>query len=60
MRPHLGKAWRFLPKQSAEFIHHMEDVLEVYKRPRDLTRHKKSPKALPSGFSFDWRQITAC
>ena len=26
------------PKQSAEFVYHMEDVLEVYHRPHDPRR----------------------
>ena len=30
--------WCIPPKQSAEFVHHMEDVLEVYHRPYDPRR----------------------
>jgi len=30
--------WCIPPKQSAEFVYHMEDVLEVYKRPYDPRR----------------------
>ena len=30
--------WCIPPKQSAEFVYHMEDVLEVYRRPYDPTR----------------------
>ena len=30
--------WCIPPKQSAEFVYHMEDVLEVYHRPRDPKR----------------------
>jgi DDE superfamily endonuclease len=30
--------WCIPPKQSAEFVYHMEDVLEVYKRPYDPAR----------------------
>ncbi len=30
--------WCIPPKQSAEFVYHMEDVLEVYKRPYDPGR----------------------
>jgi hypothetical protein len=30
--------WRIPPKQSAEFVFHMEDVLEVYRRPYDPKR----------------------
>lgn len=30
--------WCIPPKQSAEFVYHLEDVLEVYKRPYDRDR----------------------
>lgn len=30
--------WCIPPKQSAEFVYHLEDVLEVYKRPYDARR----------------------
>ena len=30
--------WCIPPKQSGEFVYHMEDVLEVYQRPYDPTR----------------------
>ena len=30
--------WCIPPKQSAEFVYHMEDVLEVYRRPYDPKR----------------------
>ena len=30
--------WCIPPKQSAEFVYHLEDVLEVYKRPYDRSR----------------------
>jgi hypothetical protein len=30
--------WCIPPKQSAEFVYHLEDVLEVYKRPYDRRR----------------------
>jgi hypothetical protein len=30
--------WRIPPKQSAEFVYHMEGVLEVYQRPYDPKR----------------------
>src|SRR5829696_9076564 len=30
--------WWIPPKQSAEFVFHLEDVLEVYKRPYDPKR----------------------
>ncbi|WZP01149.1 IS630 family transposase (plasmid) [Isosphaeraceae bacterium EP7] len=35
LKPHLRRMWCIPPKQSAEFVHHMEDVLEVYHRPYD-------------------------
>jgi hypothetical protein len=36
--PHLRKMWCIPPKQSAEFVYHMEAVLEVYHRPYDPKR----------------------
>src|SRR3954468_23467267 len=33
--PHLRKMWCIPPKQSAEFVCHTEDALEVYRRPHD-------------------------
>jgi hypothetical protein len=30
--------WCIPPKQSAEFVYHMEDVLEVYQQPPDPQR----------------------
>ncbi|MGN6625473.1 MAG: IS630 family transposase, partial [Tepidisphaeraceae bacterium] len=30
--------WCIPPKQSAEFVFHMEDVLQVYTRPHDARR----------------------
>ena len=38
LKPHLRKMWCIPPKQSAEFVFHMEDVLEVYHRPYDPKR----------------------
>ncbi|MBU1320683.1 MAG: IS630 family transposase [candidate division Zixibacteria bacterium] len=35
LKPHLRKSWVIPPKQNADFVAHMEDVLEVYKRPYD-------------------------
>src|SRR3954452_10071335 len=35
LEPHLRKMWCIPPKHSAEFVYHMEDVLEVYRRPLD-------------------------
>lgn len=37
-KPHLKKMWCIPPKQNAEFVAHMEDVLEVYSRPFDQKR----------------------
>ena len=31
----MKKMWCIPPKQNAEFVAHMEDVLEVYSRPYD-------------------------
>src|SRR5512143_1787021 len=38
LKPHLRRMWCIPPKQSAEFVDHMEDVLEVYCRPDDPKR----------------------
>jgi hypothetical protein len=38
MKPHLRKMWCIPAKKSAEFVQHMEDVLEVYHRPFDPAR----------------------
>lgn len=35
LKPWLKKEWCIPPKQNAEFVYHMEDVLEVYRRPFD-------------------------
>src|SRR3954470_6640161 len=37
-QPHRRKMWCIPDKPSAEFVYHMEDVLEVYHRPYDPTR----------------------
>ena len=36
LKPWLKEEWCIPPKQSAEFVYHMEDVLEVYQRPEDV------------------------
>jgi hypothetical protein len=33
LKPHLRKCWVIPPKQNAEFVANMEDILEIYKRP---------------------------
>src|SRR5512144_936719 len=38
LKPHLRRMWCIPPKQSAEFVYHMEEVLEVYCRPYDPKR----------------------
>jgi hypothetical protein len=38
LKPWLRKGWCIPPKQDAEFVAHMEDVLEVYHRPYDAKR----------------------
>ena len=35
LKPWLKEEWCIPPKQNAEFVYHMEDVLEVYQRPQD-------------------------
>lgn len=36
LKPWLREEWCIPPKQNAEFVYHMEDVLEVYQRPEDV------------------------
>lgn len=36
LKPWLKEEWCIPPKQNAEFVYHMEDVLEVYQRPEDV------------------------
>jgi len=38
LKPWLRKEWCIPPEQSGEFVCHMEDILEVYRRPLDLRR----------------------
>lgn len=38
LKPHLKEQWVIPPKQNADFIAAMEDVLEVYQRPYDADR----------------------
>ncbi len=38
IKPHLRRMWCIPPKASAEFVCHMEDVLDVYHRPYDPRR----------------------
>jgi hypothetical protein len=38
LRPHLKRQWVIAPEASAAFVANMEDVLEVYQRPRDPER----------------------
>ena len=38
LKPHLKEQWVIPPKQNAEFVAVMEDVLEVYQRPYDPMR----------------------
>jgi hypothetical protein len=35
LKPHLGKYWKIPPEGNADFVAHMEDVLEVYHMPYD-------------------------
>ena len=35
LRHHLSEYWCILPKEDADFVAHMEDILEVYQRPYD-------------------------
>ena len=38
LKPHLKEQWVIPPKQNADFVAAMEDVLEVYRRPYDPKR----------------------
>ena len=38
LKPHLKQQWVIAPEASAGFVANMEDVLEVYQRPRDPQR----------------------
>lgn len=38
LKPWLNKEWCIPPKQNADFVCQMEDVLDVYKRPYDPTK----------------------
>ncbi|MGB8640624.1 MAG: IS630 family transposase [Pseudolabrys sp.] len=38
LKPHLKQQWIIAPDASAAFVANMEDVLEVYQRPRDRER----------------------
>ncbi len=35
LKPWLRKEWCIPPKENAQFVYHMEDVLDVYQRPAD-------------------------
>ena len=37
LKPWLKKEWCIPPKANAQFVYHMEDVLDVYNRPADLS-----------------------
>lgn len=38
LRPHLNEYWCIPPKEDAEFVAHMEDVLDIYQQPYDPKR----------------------
>lgn len=52
LKPWLKKEWCIPPKANAQFVYHMEDVLDVYKRPADpicpLVCFDESPAQLVS------------
>jgi len=52
LKPWLKEEWCIPPKANAHFVYHMEDVLDVYKRPADPTRplvcFDESPEQLVS------------
>ena len=47
LKPWLKKEWCIPPKQSGEFVCHMEDILEVYHRPLDPKRPLACMDELP-------------
>ena len=52
LKPWLKKEWCIPPKANVQFVYHMEDVLDVYKRPADPSRpvvcFDESPEQLVS------------
>ena len=38
LRPHLSEYWCIPPKEDAEFVAHMEDILDIYQQPYDPDR----------------------
>jgi transposase len=52
LKPWLREEWCIPPRANAEFVYHMEDVLDVYKRPEDprypLVYLDESPEQLVS------------
>jgi len=52
IKPWLREEWCIPPKANADFVYHMEDVLDVYKRPEDprfpLVCFDESPEQLVS------------
>jgi hypothetical protein len=38
LKPWLKKEWCIPPEHNGEFVYHMEDILEVYRRPQDPKR----------------------
>ena len=38
LRPHLSEYWCIPPKEDAEFVAHMEDILDIYQQPYDSKR----------------------
>ncbi|WP_254522232.1 hypothetical protein [Natrinema caseinilyticum] len=38
LKPHLSNYWTIPPKQDADFVYYLEDVLDLYHEPYDETR----------------------
>lgn len=55
-KPHLRKMWCIPPHQNAAFVAQMEDVLEVYSRPRDPKRPLVCMDEQPIELHHDSRQ----
>lgn len=45
LKPWLKKEWCIPPKANAQFVYHMEDVLDVYKWPIPVALRSASTKA---------------
>jgi len=56
LKPHLKQMWCIPPKQNADFVAHMEDVLDVYSRPYDPAKPVICMDEQPIELRFDARE----